>query len=129
LDTFESGTLKAVGYLDGEAVVETERITPGDARAVQLSIDTSGRDPESGQNDVLFVYASIIDQNGTVVPDAESEVFFEVEGDAELIGYNPIKAEAGIATILLKLGESEREITLRAFSDGLGSDEYQVVVN
>jgi beta-galactosidase len=128
LDEFKPGTLKAVGYIDGEPAVEKERITPGEASAIQLSIDESGREAEAGQNDILFVYASIVDENGTVIPDADPEVSFEVEGDAELVGYNPINAEAGIATILLKVGESSGEITLRANSDGLNSDEYQVIV-
>ncbi|PKD44032.1 glycoside hydrolase family 2 protein [Rhodohalobacter barkolensis] len=129
IEEFEPGILRAVGYINGEVVTEAERTTPGEAAAIELEYDRSGRELEAGQNDVVFVYASIVDENGTTIPNAEPDVQFEVEGDGELIGYNPIEAEAGIATVLLKVGESDGEITLRAFSDGLRSDEYQVIVN
>jgi beta-galactosidase len=128
IEEFESGTLRAVGYINGEVVAETERTTPGEAAAIELEYDRSGRDLTAGQNDVVFVYASIVDGNGTVIPEAKPEVHFEVEGDAELLGYNPIEAEAGIATILLRSGESAGTITVRAFSDGLMSAKLEIDV-
>jgi len=128
VDEYEPGTLKAEGYIDGEIVAETERITPGEASAIQLAIDESGKQLESGQNDVVFVYASIVDDEGTVVPTADSEVHYEVDGDAELIGTNPIKAEAGIATILLRAGEESGTVTVRGLSEGLKSSELDIDV-
>jgi beta-galactosidase len=128
IEEFESGTLRAVGYINGEVVAETERTTPGEAAAVELEYDRSGRDLTAGQKDLVFVYASIVDGNGTVIPEAKPEVHFEVEGDAELLGYNPFEAEAGIATILLRSGESAGTITVRAFSDGLMSAKLEIDV-
>jgi len=46
---------------------------------------------------------------------------FMVEGEAELIGDNPMEAEAGIATILLKAGSVADTIKLTAESPGLKS--------
>ena len=128
IDDFESGSLRAVGFIDGEVVAEAERNTPGEPSAMQLEYDRSGKNLTAGQNDVVFVYASVLDENGTVVPNAEPEVHFKVEGDAELIGYNPIEAEAGIATILLRAGESIGIITVQAFSDGLVSARLEIDV-
>ena len=47
-------------------------------------------------------------------------VTFTVEGDARLIGENPIASEAGIATILLKTGPKPGTIQIVARSGELG---------
>ncbi|MDZ7680509.1 MAG: glycoside hydrolase family 2 TIM barrel-domain containing protein [Fodinibius sp.] len=129
IDSFVPGTLRAVGYIDGQQVAETQRITPGEASNLSLEIDESGKPLAAGQKDVVFVYASVVDENGTVVPSDSSEVTFSVEGDGELIGQNPIKAEAGIATILLRAGDIGGDISVTADSEGLGTTRQTVTVS
>jgi len=119
LSEFEPGTLKAVGYINGKKETEITRITPGQSHGIQLDIDISGKKLEAGQKDVVFVYASIVDNKGVTVPEDSSSVTFSVDGAAELVGQNPITAEAGIASILLRAGNQEGEVTVRAKSNGL----------
>lgn len=40
-------------------------------------------------SDCVFVYAKVVDKNGTIVPYANSKVKFEVDGAASLVGANP----------------------------------------
>jgi hypothetical protein len=54
-----------------------------------------------------------------VIPDNTSEVMFEVTGDAFLIGLNPIKAEAEIASILLKVGDKPGMLKISAKTEGI----------
>ncbi|OGX83142.1 hypothetical protein BEN47_17835 [Hymenobacter lapidarius] len=63
-----------------------------------------------------FVYASVVDAEGTVLPEARAAVRFAAAGGAELIGDNPERAEADIATILLKTGASPVTIQVTASS-------------
>lgn len=44
---------------------------------------------------------------------------FEVTGDAFLIGLNPIKAEAEIASILLKVGDKPGMLKISAKTEGI----------
>jgi beta-galactosidase len=129
LDEFTPGLLKAEAYIDGEVVATHERITPEDPAAIQMSVDLSGKEIQSGENDAVFVYAHITDENGTTVWDARASVEFELEGEGELIGYNPIDAEAGIATILFWAGENAGNLTITAVSDGLEAGSIQLTIN
>jgi len=119
IDEFEPGTLRAVGYIDGEEVAEHSQTTPGDPSAIQLDVDLSNKPLEAGQKDVVFIYASVVDKNGTVVTDAENEIRFEIDGNANLIGQNPISAEAGIATILLRADGQSGSVTITATNENL----------
>jgi beta-galactosidase len=121
LDRFVPGQLKAVGYINGVARANQIRQTPGEAAALKLWIDESNRPLEAGKNDIVFLYASVVDENGTIVPDARHEIWFELKGDAGFIGNNPLLAEAGIAAILLKAGETKQKITIMAGSTGLAT--------
>ena len=75
--------------------------------------------PESGQKDVFFAYASIIDKNGTVVPTSTHAVTFQISGPGRLIGSNPIDAEAGIASIIVESSGVKGVIEISANSHGL----------
>ena len=123
---FKEGTIKAIGYIKGKNIIETDRKTPGNAVKINLSIDTSGR--ETGRNDLVFVYGAITDSDGTVIPANDRKVQFNVEGEADLIGSNPKVAEAGIAGILLKTGLTGGKIKIIATAEDLESDSTEIFV-
>jgi beta-galactosidase len=69
---------------------------------------------------MVFVYAKITDENGTIISTATNEVTFALtKENAEFIGENPVKAEAGIATIILKTTNFKKPIMITAFSENL----------
>lgn len=120
--SFESGELKAVGFINGKEVAFDVVNTAGEPSAIALSVDISGREIAKDHLDVVFVYAKIVDENGNVVPSDSSEVFFEIQennASTELIGQNPVKAEAGIATILLRTTGLSRPLIIKAMATNL----------
>lgn len=119
IKNFEPGKLKATGYIDGKNVAETEVNTPGKASKIVLEADFSNKKIESGCNDIVFVYAKITDENGNVLTGDTSLVKFNVEGNGEIIGTNPARAEAGIATVLLRAGNEGGSLIITAKSEDL----------
>lgn len=61
---------------------------------------------------MIFVYASLTDKNGTVVPENGITVEFYVEGDAILLNQGEINTEAGISKALIKIGNSKEQIKI-----------------
>jgi beta-galactosidase len=116
---FEPGTLKATGFIKGKKVAETSQTTAGKAVAIELKADISGMALNAGTPDLVFIYASLIDANGVVVNRDSLPVRFTVKGNAELIGDNPIRAEAGIATMLLKTTGVPGTLTVTAEAAGI----------
>ncbi|TCO07202.1 glycoside hydrolase family 2 TIM barrel-domain containing protein [Natronoflexus pectinivorans] len=128
LNSFSPGELKAVGYINEKAVVESIRRTPGYPKEVKLWIDESNRPLTKSVNDIVFLYAAIVDDYGVIISEAVNSVEFSVSGDATLIGMNPIEAEAGIATILLQAGQKGGVLNLTATSNGLLKGELSLEV-
>jgi beta-galactosidase len=98
---FEPGTLRAVGYIGGHEVTQTERRTPGDVNGLALQFDLSGRPFAANGKDVVFCYANLKDAAGTPAREARVPVFFGSDGQVRLAGANPIYSEAGTAGILM----------------------------
>ncbi len=120
LDKFIPGTLRAEGFINGKKVVSTIVKTPESPSKIELVYDISSQPINPNFPDMIFVYAKIIDANGTVIPNATNEVTFSlIEGNAELIGENPVKAEAGIATIVLKTKNLKTPIKVIANAENL----------
>jgi beta-galactosidase len=117
--SFQPGSLKAMGYLKNRKAIEQIRMTPGPPVAIRLRADYSGRDLKAGRNDMVFVYAEIVDAKGTVVHDAADPIEFTVTGNATIVGENPRAAEAGIATVLVKAGAKPGAVTISARTKGL----------
>lgn len=126
--SFESGRLEARAYINGRLVAETVRHSPEEAAGIRLEADLSGRDLQAGSNDMIFLYASVIDDAGTVVPEPERKILFIVEGDAQLIGPNPAPGEAGVAAILVKAGNMPGLIKINASSGELSTDSIQIEI-
>jgi len=102
LGRFRPGTLEAIGFIGGREAARHAVRTPGRVERLELALDESGRRLGADGKDVAFLYASLRDSAGTVVPDAWENVSFGATGDVALIGTNPYSAEAGIASILLQ---------------------------
>ena len=91
---YQAGTLLAVGTKDGRVVVKAEVITTGAPAAIGLSVDRETLSAD--RRDVAHVEVRILDAQGRLVPTADTEVSFEVQGEGRLIGLdngNPISHE------------------------------------
>jgi beta-galactosidase len=81
---YEPGALKAVGTKDGKVVATAEIFTTGQPASIGLSSDRESL--VTDQRDVAHVAVSILDDKGRVVPTANNEVTFEIEGAGLLLG-------------------------------------------
>lgn len=112
----EPGELTAVGYKNGRPVAEHTVRTPGAPAA--LSIDYFEGGYPASRNDLLIVYVSLRDGNGTLCFDENGrEVRLEVLQGGELRGPAQVKAEAGIASFLVATADV-RTLKVRAASEG-----------
>jgi beta-galactosidase len=127
MPSYEPGSLRATGYIKGEIAAEAERKTPGQPAQIMLKADYSNRELRSGSKDVIFVYAMIADSSGTIIHHDNRPVEFVAEGDCKIIGDNPLKAEAGIATILLQSGENPGTIKIRASAQGVKGGYLEIL--
>jgi beta-galactosidase len=114
LKSFEKGELLAIAYINGKEVATHSVRTPEAPVKLELRIDESQCAPKAGVNDVVFVYARLVDANGTLVPLNGIKVDFSIEGDAQLMNLGTTTSEAGIAAALVKIGNSKGEIGIVA---------------
>ena len=75
---FTPGTLSAIGYRNGEAVIRAERKTAGKAAAIRLTAD---RDTLIGTgSDATTVRVCLVDECGNILPCVTDHVSFTIEG-------------------------------------------------
>ena len=127
---YEPGALKAVGAKDGKIAATAEIVTTGQPAAIGLSSDRESI--AADQRDVAHVTAQILDDNGQVVPTADNEVTFELEGEGSLFGTdngNPAshedyksnrrKAFNGLCLAIVKSSGKAGQIQVSAVSQAL----------
>jgi beta-galactosidase len=81
---YQPGTLKAVGMKDGKVAAEFVVATTGEPAAIGLSVDRESI--AADRRDVAHVTVKILDAQGRVVPIADNEVTFEIQGEGKIIG-------------------------------------------
>lgn len=117
---YQKGTLKAIGFINGKKVAEHRVQSANEPSKIILTYDLSNVKINSKGMDILFIYATVTNENGTTISDSTLPIEFSIEGEnAEFIGQNPIQAEAGIATILLKTNSFKKPIIIKAKTAGL----------
>ncbi len=120
--SFKAGTLEAIGFIKGVDVARDIVTTPETVTKLKIWLDESGKSPEAGVNDVLFLYIAGVDNNGTINPDFSEEITLNINGDVKIINPGTIKAEAGIATALIKIGETKERVNVVASCDGYSGE-------
>ncbi len=127
LGKFTPGTLRAEGFIDGKPVSEHKVATPGAPARLEIIMDRSGKAINKDKPDVVFVYAKITDDKGTLVHDSNLAVTFEVIAEnAAIIGGNSITAEEGIATIVLRTEKAGGPVLVKASAPGLPTTIYKI---
>ena len=127
--TYEPGTLRAVGR-KGSATLTDEVRTAGPAAKIVLEPD---RNVIAGDGrDLSFVTVKVLDEKGTLVPDAGNMVHFKLSGEGKIAGVDngsetdlgPFKADYrkafnGLALVVAQSAGKPGKIRIEATSDGL----------
>ncbi|QEK51354.1 DUF4982 domain-containing protein [Pedobacter aquae] len=126
---FEAGTLKAISYLNGKVVLEKEIRTAGAPHHIVLNVDRNKLKADG--NDLAFVTATLVDEAGTIVPDADNLIKFTISGAGQIAGTdNGYQADLsslskpnrklwkGKALAIVKATEKSGKIVLTAQADG-----------
>lgn len=119
LDKFVPGQLKAKAFMDGKMVAEHQVTTAGAPAKIALSLDVSGKYPVENVNDVVFVYAQLLDSQGNLVNINDEKITFTTQGDIEIIYAAESLTEQGKAAILLRVGKSLKKASIQAYSAAL----------
>lgn len=97
--TWETGTLKAIGYQQGEKVTEQLIRTPQTPQTLDITYFESGR--RAAKRDLLIVHVRLTDVAGTLCPTNEVPVALSVKG-GEIVGPTVYATEAGVASFLVQ---------------------------
>jgi beta-galactosidase len=111
---FEKGELKAVGYIRNKVADSTVRRTPEQPDSLHIEVNFVGKPLISDGADVVFVYVSVTDKNGTVnVLDNSTQVQLEVSGAATIVSPAISKVRGGIASFLIRSKDAHGLILLK----------------
>ena len=91
---FEPGTVKVIARESGKVVAEKEICTAGKPAEIRLTPDRSILTADG--KDLCFVTVEVLDEKGTLCPDADNLVNFTVQGNGFIAGVdngNPVSME------------------------------------
>ena len=127
---FEVGTLKAIGMNKGHIAATYELHTAGKPSRIMLSADRNSLTPL--WDDVVYIAASVVDENGVLVPGASDLITFKLSGPGDVAAVDSgnnnshesfqameRNAYQGRCFALLKAKAASGKITLEASASGL----------
>jgi beta-galactosidase len=134
---YAPGVLRAVGTMEGQPATIFEMRTTGAPAAIRLSTDRAKI--ATGRGDLAHVKVEIVDHDGLVVPTAEDEVGFDLQGKGRILGVdngrpdshesyqaNKRKAFNGLALVLLQSAGGAGSMVLTASAPSLKGAQIQV---
>jgi beta-galactosidase len=110
---FVEGRLEAVAYIGGRPVARHGVATPGECTRLEIVVDDNGTYARENEPDVLFAHARLSDANGMLCVREDAVITFTISG-ATLLGPLAVEAEAGIASVVVRLSPGTTAFTLTA---------------
>lgn len=136
---FEPGTLRAVSRKGGKEVKVQEIKTAGAPSKLVLTPDR--KEISADGSDLSFITVDVVDDQGTIVPNAENLVNFKIEGPGTIVGVDngdPVSHESfkapmrkafhGKCLVVVQSSEKSGSIKLSAKADGLSVASAEIVV-
>ena len=130
---YEAGTLRAEALIDGKVVATHSVTTPGAATQLVVTPRLDGIQPVADGSDMIPVYITVCDANGTRVYDSSQKISLQVTGEGTLIGdtisrlgINPQEAEGGVAFAWVRTTRKAGNIRITATAEGLTEGKAQV---
>lgn len=136
---YEAGEVRAVAYDEnGSVAAESVVRTAGRPCAIALSADRT--EISADGEDLVYITASVVDENGTVCPHSDDRLYFAVSGAGELLttdngdqretesfARHDKKALAGLCVACVRsIKETTGKLTLTVSADGLTSASIDV---
>ncbi len=119
--------LIAEGLINNQVVARDTVRAPGPAATIKLVADPPVL--QANAQDISRIEAYIVDANGTWLHNATNSVSWSITGSAgELVGDNPIKAQAGACITLVKATLTPGTVTVRASSGDLTPQSIEIKV-
>ncbi len=106
-------------YIGAKVVAEHKVFTPGAPAKLKLTLDNSGKAPQTGVKDVVFVYAQLLDAKNNPVTANNIAINFSLEGNGKLISPATITTSGGYASALVEVGDSLANLKISASTDAL----------
>ena len=136
---FEVGVISAVGT-DGGGIAATHKLRTA-SKPAKIRLTVHKNTIANTWDDVAFVTVSVVDENDTLVPDADDLINFKVDGagfvaavdSADSYSHEPYqatqrKAFQGMCLALLKANATGGKIRLTASSQDLKSAAVEIII-
>lgn len=125
--TFEAGEITAIGYVDGKEVARHTRKTPQAPARLILTPDYASIVADG--SDFTSVKITLVDENGTILPYADSEVTVTVTGAGRFIGEEKLNLEGGSGAFYVASNYLETGVVQCSVSaDGVESAACEITV-
>jgi len=125
---WQPGEIMAVGYIKGKKVTQQIVNTPTVKTQIKLVEDTEGLPLVADGADAIFVRAQITDNKGTIMClDNETNVHFKISGNGKILGPATVKANGGIASILVRADNKAGLINITATADKLKDGTLHII--
>ena len=134
---YAPGTLTATGVKDGKVILTAEVHTTG--APAKLTLRADRQRIRTSPSDVSHITVEVVDDAGRVVPTANNEISFAIQGEGRILGvdngrpdshesYKGSKREAfsGMALVILQSNGRAGTMTLTASSPSLAEAQIQV---
>ncbi|HEX9150969.1 MAG TPA: glycoside hydrolase family 2 TIM barrel-domain containing protein [Flavobacterium sp.] len=136
---FEPGTLKAISRKNGKVVLEKEMHTAGAAAKIGVAADKEKI--KNDGYDLVYVTVSVLDKEGSMVPDADHLIDFKISGGGKIVGVdngyqaslasfktNSCKAFNGKCIVIIQSNTKKEAIRLTASAAGITTASVTIQV-
>jgi beta-galactosidase len=112
------------------------------SRPYKIILEADRNNIKASGKDLSFITVKIVDEKGTTVPDAQSLITFDVQGEGFIAGVDngdPVSHESfksnkrkvfnGLALLVVQAKSHPGKIQVKATAEGLQSAELNINVN